>query len=310
MQADTLDTHKLLPYLAIFRQVVELGSFQAVATQHGVPRSSISKKITQLEAMVDQRLLQRTTRKLSITESGEHLLKLSASLTPLLEDVASFVSEGKSEPSGKVKISSSTIFGQRCLVPHMPHLIRKFPQIHFDLSFSDSNVDLIEEKIDIAIRIGHLPDSPMLARQIAEKRWCFVASPSYIAQYGTPKHPKDLLAHQCLVFRSKTFHADEWAYLDHDGEMGIVTVEEVVSSDDARALVDMLKAGLGVGRIDASAIRAELDSGELQIILPEFAHPQTAPIQLLCLGKATRSKACKAVWEELASLFCSELPSS
>ncbi len=260
----------------------------------------MSKKISQLEQLVDQRLIQRTTRKLSLTESGENLFEISGNLLPLLESVEDYISDNQSTPKGRVKVSCSTLFGQNYLLPELGYLREAFPDIQLELNFDDSNVDLIEEGIDIAIRIGHLPDSPMLARKIGEKRMCFVASPDYLSRASSPSHPRELTAHQCLIFKSRTSHFDCWQFADEDGKLESIRVDSSICCNDARALVTMLKSGLGIAMIDPHFISQELSSGELVEILSDYTSGQSVPIQLLCLGRATRSKASKAIWESLA----------
>ncbi|PMJ91389.1 LysR family transcriptional regulator [Vibrio sp. 10N.261.55.A7] len=297
------DTHKLLPNLAVFRLVAKLGSFQAAANQMGLPRPSVSKKISQLEELVGQRLMQRTTRKLALTESGEDLLRITESLPSILNHVDDFISKQHAEPKGLVRISCSTLIGQRYLLSHVKSLMARFPQIRLELSFDDNNTDLLENKVDIAIRIGNLPDSPMVARAIGIKRWCFVASPDYIENMGTPSEPSQLKSHQCLVFKNNTTTHDCWQFKNSVGAMESINVEAAITSDDARALVEMLKSGLGIAMIDPNFIAEELASGELVKILTPFTTDETVPIQLVCLGRTTRSKASEAVWEELVTLL-------
>ncbi|MFN1618722.1 LysR family transcriptional regulator [Vibrio rotiferianus] len=297
------DIHKLLPHLATFRLVAERGSFQSAANELNLPRSSVSKKIRQLEEIVEQRLLQRTTRKLTLTEAGEALLNTTQELPSLIDKMETFLLDQQTIPSGKVKISCSTLLGQHYLLPQMKYLVACFPQIQFQLSFDDNCVDLIESKIDIAIRIGELPDSPMLARKIGEKRWCFVASDDYLKVNGYPTHPNQLVFHQCLVFANQTSTQNHWQFVDENKNIESVSVEGAIQSDDARALVELLKQGVGIARLDPNVIASELESGELTTILDSYTVDFTAPIQLLCLGKATHSKASRAVWDELARVL-------
>ncbi|MBW3696415.1 LysR family transcriptional regulator [Vibrio sp. T187] len=303
MDTNNLETHKVLPYLVVFRLVAKLGSFQAAANQLQLPRPSVSKKIAQLENMMGQRLIQRTTRKLALTESGENLLRVTDTLPSLMNSVDEFISQQQIEPSGVVKISCSTLIGHRYLLQHIKTLIQRFPDVQLDLSFDDNNVDLLDDKIDIAIRIGHLPDSPMVARTIGYKSWCFVTSPEYLHTAPMPIHPREFIHHQCLVFKNKTHVHDCWPFKSEINTVESVQVERTLTSDDARALVEMLKDGLGIAMIDPNFIEHEIKSGELVKILPDYCIEDTVPIQLVCLGKSTRTKASKVIWEELAKLL-------
>ncbi|WP_038196147.1 LysR family transcriptional regulator [Vibrio nigripulchritudo] len=298
-----MNTHKLLPYIPVFRLVASQGSFQAAANALNIPRSSVSKKISQLESLVGQRLFQRTTRKLVITESGQQLLCISEGLPTLLDGIETFVSAQQSEPSGKVKISCSTLIGHQYLLPHVQELKTRYPKIVLELSFTDSYVDLMEELVDIAIRVGNLPDSPMLARKIGDKSLVCVANPDYLRAHGTPLTPEDLEAHQCLVFKSKSSNHSYWHFQNPEGNTLAVQVRETLICDDARALMEMVKSGLGITMVDPQLIRKELETGELIQILEPFSVTCTQPVQLVCLGRATRSKAAKVIWEELANLL-------
>ncbi|WP_394251750.1 LysR family transcriptional regulator [Vibrio profundi] len=303
MDTNNLDTHKVLPYLVVFRLVAQLGSFQAAANQLQLPRPSVSKKIAQLESIMGQRLIQRTTRKLALTESGNCLLKITDALPSLMSNVDEFISQQQVEPSGIVRISCSTLIGQRYLLPHIKSLITRFPDIQLDLSFDDNNVDLLDDKIDIAIRIGHLPDSPMVARIIGYKSWCLVASPEYLRSASSLSHPFDLIQHQCLVFKNKTYVHDCWQFKSENNTIESIQVQGVLTSDDARALVELLKDGLGIAMIDPNFVEQEIKHGELVEVLPEYRIEDTAPIQLVCLGRSARTKASKVIWQELAELL-------
>lgn len=298
-----MNTHKLLPYLPIFRLVAIKGSFQGAANDLNLPRSSVSKKISQLESLVEQRLIQRTTRKLVLTESGNKLLKLSEGLPNILNDIEEFVSDFQEAPVGKVKVSCSTLIGHQYLLPHIKLLREKYPKITLELSFNDSYVDLVEERVDIAIRVGNLPDSPMLARKIGDKSLVCVASPDYLLTHGTPSSPEELDVHKCLVFKSKSSNHSYWHFQNSEGSTHPIPIHETLICDDARALIDMVKSGLGITMVDPNLIRNEMSTGELIQILEPFNVTCTQPVQLLCLGRATRSKAAKVIWEELANIL-------
>jgi len=303
MNTNSIDTHKILPYLVVFRLVAQLGSFQAAANQLQLPRPSVSKKIAQLESIMGQRLIQRTTRKLALTENGNSLLKITEALPSLMNNVDEFISQQSVDPSGVVRISCSTLIGHLYLLPHIKDLIKRYPDIQLDLSFDDNNVDLLEDKTDIAIRIGHLPDSPMVARTIGHKSWCFAASPEYLLSAPSLRHPSELIHHQCLVFKNKTHLHDCWPFKSESNTIESVQVQGVLTSDDARALVEMLKDGLGIAMIDPAFIEEEIRTGELIKILPDYNIEETVPIQLVCLGRSARTRASQAIWEALSELL-------
>ncbi|QIL89057.1 LysR family transcriptional regulator [Microbulbifer sp. SH-1] len=294
--------HLQLPNLYVFQQVAKRGSFQAAADHLQLSRSAVSKKVAQLEGHLSQRLLQRSTRKLRLTEIGESLLKATATLEQLVFDTEQLRLDQQQQPSGSVKISSSTLITQRLLLPILPALKTEFPRITLDLNIDDQQVDLIETGVDIAVRIGHLPDSSLVARQIGVKTWGYFASPAYLRLHGEPVDPSQLRDHQCLVFRSQQLNANHWPFVDPEAPAGAIEsllIEPAVTSDNASALVEMATMGLGIIQVDPLIIELELTSGALVPVLRRWRHPESAPIHLVCLGRKARNRSVDAVWEFL-----------
>ena len=292
--------HNHLSQLYLFHNVVRLGSFQAVATKYNLPRSSVSKKIQQLEEHVGQRLIQRSTRKLSLTEAGRDLLAASESLGKLVEDSQRVIDEHESMPSGTVKISCTVIIGQKFVLPLIQSLRRDYPAISLELYFSDDHVDLLEQEIDIAIRIGHLPDSSLMARKVGGKRLGWYASPDYLRDHGTPKDPDTLNEHQCLIFKNQSVALNYWPFKQKNGEIKKVKIQSHIATDDGRALVEMARLGLGIMMIDPLLIEEDLERGSLVPILTDWQHPDSFPINLVCLGRNYRSRASTTIWEALS----------
>ena len=292
--------HKQLENLYLFHLVAVSGSFQGAADKVSLPRSSVSKRISKLEQTLNVRLLERSTRKLSLTQSGHELLKSTEQLQNVLHNTETLSDQVQSLPQGKVKIGCSTLMANRLLIPHLNELSQIYPDICFDLNLSDEVVDLIDNQVDIAIRIGHLPDSSLLARKIGEKTFGWFASPQYLAQYGTPDSPQSLLNHRCLVFKNKVTTLDSWTFVHSQGEVNSIKVKPAMISDDARALVQLATLGQGIIMVDPRFIEQELNSSELVPIFTDYTHPDKQPIHLVCLGKKGRSRAVTCVWEALS----------
>jgi DNA-binding transcriptional LysR family regulator len=288
-----------LSHLYLFQEVIRLGSFQAAAIQCNLPRSSVSKKIQQLEAHLGQRLIQRSSRKLSLTEAGVSLLDASQPLKALIEDSQRVMEDLDFTPSGKVKISCSSLIGQHYLLPLFSQLREQYPNISLELSLSDKYIDLIEEQVDIAIRIGHLPNSSLVARKIGEKRWGWYASPEYLEIYGTPTHPNELSDHQCLVFKNSNIELKNWPFDNGDGQIESIQIQSNITTDDSRALVEMARLGLGIIMIDPLLIRKDIEQKNLTPVLSNWKDPNTDPINLVCLGRNYRSRASTSIWEAL-----------
>ncbi|WP_087016924.1 LysR family transcriptional regulator [Thaumasiovibrio subtropicus] len=298
-----IEAIKILPYLPMFRLVIEKGSFQGAAAHLSLPRSSVSKKIQQLEVLVGQRLIQRTTRQLVLTEAGEHLLTLSQNLPQLLSQLETFSQAQQTEPTGVVKISSSTLLAQQCILPHLTALKARFPKVTIELNLDDNYVDLIATRVDIAIRIGHLPDSNLVARKIGEKSMCVAASPDYLQRHGTPQTPDQLSQHHCIIFKSRENTHNHWPFRVTDGATITIDVTASLYSDDARSLLALACQGFGIVRVDPAFIAEELQTGKLVRILQRYDVDDVLPIQLVCLSRDSRSRASMAVWEYLASML-------
>lgn len=292
--------HKQLENLYLFHLVALSGSFQGAADKAGLPRSSVSKRIAKLEQTLNLRLLERSTRKLSLTQNGHELLKSTEQLQNVLHNTETLSEQVQSRPQGKVKIGSSTLMANRLLIPHIKELSQTYPDICFDLNLTDEVVDLIDNQVDIAIRIGHLPDSSLLARKIGDKTFGWFASPHYLEQNGTPDSPKSLFNHRCLVFKNNTVTLDNWIFLHPEGEVDTIKVNPAMICDDARGLVQLATLGQGIIMVDPAFIEREIRTNELIPIFTDYSHPDRQPIHLVCLGKKGRSRAVTYVWEALS----------
>jgi len=286
-----------VPLLHVFHAVVACGSFQGAAEQLKLPRSSVSKKVRQLEDLVGQPLLMRSTRQLHITDVGQDLVTQTQHLSDVLSNMGQVIEATQGQVRGSVKLSASVLMGQRFVLPLLHDLQSRFPEVVLDLNLDDDNVDLLANRVDIAIRVGHLPDSTLIARQLGQKKWGWFASPKYLAARGEPENPQALTLHNCLVFTNRRVTMNHWPFKDQHGDTHTVEVSGSVTTDNSRALVDMASAGLGIVMVDPLFIRHELQQGALVPILTQWQHPDTSPIHLLCLGQ--RSRAAQAVWQFL-----------
>jgi DNA-binding transcriptional LysR family regulator len=185
------------------------------------------------------------------------------------------------------------------LLPLFSQLREQYPNISLELSLSDKYIDLIEEQVDIAIRIGHLPDSSLVAKKIGVKRWGWYASPEYLHIHGTPTHPNELNNHQCLVFKNSNIELKNWPFDNGNGRIESIQIQSNMTTDDSRALVEMARLGLGIIMIDPLLIRKDIEQTTLIPILTDWKHPSTDPINLVCLGRNYRSRASTSIWEAL-----------
>ncbi|MFK4752447.1 LysR family transcriptional regulator [Oceanobacter antarcticus] len=300
------DLYGHLPHLYVFLTVVEQGSFQAAARRLALPRSSVSKRVAQLETQLGLRLLQRSTRRLHLTAEGQALLEAAQPLIAAMQQVANVTQQAALVLRGKVVISSSTLIGERYLLPLLVGLKCEYPGIVIELRLTDLVVDLIADGADLALRIGNLPDSSMVAKRVGTKRWGCFASPDYLARQGIPQTPAELAQHECLLFRSRSQVLDHWVFAA-SGEEVSLKITEAHSADDGRTLVAMACSGLGIIWGDPNWVRAELEQGRLVEVLESWRPGVSSPIHWLSLGKSARNPAVEVVWQHLGERLLTAL---
>lgn len=209
-----------LSAMKVFVQVVESGSFARASERLGISTTACSRQIADLEAHLGGRLLNRTTRKLSLTESGRAFHERSLQLLSDLEEAEQLVAQSADAPRGTLRITCSTHFGMRQLAPAIAVFMLRYPAVKFDVSLSDRIVDIVEEGFDLAVRIGSLGSQTLVARKLGQSRMIACASPAYLAARGVPQRPQDLVTHNCLTYAYGP-PAGQWTFrdaMDGDGE--------------------------------------------------------------------------------------------
>jgi DNA-binding transcriptional LysR family regulator len=188
-----------LARIRAFVQVFDSGGFSSAARQHGRSKALLSKYVTDLEDYLGVRLMNRTTRKLSLTEAGEAYYREASALLQQLDDLDATITDQTAEPRGLLRVSAPRNFGEDTLAPAIYEYLRKHPKVTLDLRLEDRYVDLVDEGVDVALRISTLADSSLIARKIADMHVIVGASPGLLKQYGTPKHPEDLRHLPCII---------------------------------------------------------------------------------------------------------------
>ncbi len=264
-----------LTEIAIFVKVVELSSFTAAAEALEMSQPVVSKAVTRLEEKLGARLLNRTTRRLSLTEAGAELYGRSVRALAEIEDAQLEVARFQTEPRGTLRVSAPTSFSILHLGPVLQAFTSRFPGVSVEMHLDDRQIDLIEEGYDVAIRIARLQDSNLVARRLAPCEQVLCASPDYLAKRGTPERPEDLLAHSCIVY-SLLATPREWRFTDAAGETHVVPISGAIVSNNGLLNRSAAVAGAGIVLLPTFYIGDELRSGALVAVLTEFKPTELA----------------------------------
>lgn len=283
---------KKLPDLeawAIFAKVAEKGSFAQAAAALSLSQATVSKAITRLEARMKTCLLHRTSRRIALTDSGLAALERASRILQEGESIEAEITDLSSSLRGTIRVAAPMSFGIARLAPILPAFMQAHPEVELDVHFSDEQVDLIRDRVDVALRIAHLVDSSLLARQLCKVRVLLVGSPAYFAQHGRPAHPRDLAQHKGLQYRY-TASGTSWRFLHP--EQGEFTQEMPIQLcvNNAEALGPALLAGLGLALQPSFLVWQELRSGALEIAMEGW---EVEPIALHVLTPPGRGRPAR-----------------
>ena len=262
-----------LSVLQTFVDVVKQGSFAAVARDRTIDPSSVSRAIAALEKELGIRLLQRTTRHLSLTEAGMAYFQRIEPLIEEMQQAIAIATDLSGHPKGTLRVTASVSFGLTCIVPLLPAFRTHYPDLTIDLVLTDANVDLFTERIDLAIRLGLLTDSTLIAQRLMPTRYYVCASPTYLNQQGTPHTPEAIVDHNCLLFPLAGFRS-QWHFKSkdsHDQEEVKVLVKGDMMISNAIALQQCAIAGMGLALLPNWLIDTHLHDGTLVDVFPDYA---------------------------------------
>jgi len=257
--------------IPVFVAVVEQGGFSSAAQVLGISKSAVSKRIGLLEQHLGVKLLQRTTRKISLTEAGEHYFAHAKVAHGAAKDAEDAVTQLQGEPQGRLRINAPMSFGRLHLAPLIPKFLARFPKINIDLVMDDKHVDLVGDGFDVAIRAGVLPDSSLIARKLAPLNSVICASPGYLKKQGHPSTPEQLEDHNCLLY-SYANQLNSWTLMDHK-ESHVIEVSGNYQVNNSEALREALMQDMGVARLPTFVAAADIESGALVQVLPEYKMP-------------------------------------
>lgn len=256
--------------LVAFCRVVEAGGFSAAAAELNVSHTVMSKQVHQLESMLGAQLLNRTTRRLALTEAGQAYYERARRILEDLQEADLAVTQHHATPRGTLRINAPMAFGTLDVALWLPRFMARHPDLKIDLVCNDRFVDLIEEGFDVALRLAHdLPDSSLMAKRLASSKMLLVASPAYLEKHGTPRIPQDLAKHNCLTY-TLVPRPNEWMFNMPDGSRETVTVRGTLQANTSLALRAAAVAGVGITATTSFVVHDDIARGDLVPVLSDY----------------------------------------
>lgn len=264
-----------LTAMNMFIRVVETGSFSAVAKEMNSTQPTISKNIAELESWLGAKLLNRSTRSLRLTETGTDYYERCVAILQDVEEAEQVVGQLQTQPKGLIRVSAVVAFGRLHVVPRLNKFLSEYPEIKIDVRLNDRVIDLVEEGIDVAFRMGELADSSLIAKKLCNSPMVTVASPNYLKKYGVPAHPRDLRDHNYLIYSDGGRKAE--IQFQENGEPFFVRAEGNFRTNNTEAMRTALQSDLGITRAPRWLVGDSIASGELITVLDSF---QPGPLDI------------------------------
>lgn len=256
--------------MLVFARVVQAGSFTAAAAELGMPKSTVSRKVAELEERLKARLLQRTTRKFSLTDAGRTYYDYCARIVGEVEDAERAITRLQETPRGLLRVTAPV--NSAFLGPVISDYLKRYPEVRIELFCTGRLVDLVEERFDVGIRAGALADSTLVARRLGTARWFLVATPGYLKKRGRPRSPEDLRSHDCLFFGAG---ANATMHLENGPASVTISPGARTLVNDMDILDSVVIAGLGIGLVPAVRCAEALREGRLERVLADWDAPAT-----------------------------------
>jgi len=262
--------------MTAFVRTVETGGFSAAARQIGLTPSALSKLVTRLEDRLGARLLQRTTRRLQLTAEGEAFYARAKPILAAMDEAEAEVTQAGASPRGLLRLHCGSTFGMHQLAPAIPRFLGRHPAVEIDITISDQPLGAMEEAMDLAIRIGPLDESSLVARRICNLERVICASPAYLERHGTPRTPDELQQHNCLWITSLPA-LRRWPF-DTDDGIRVVHVGGNVAANNAETILQLALAGVGITRLSDVVVAEAIRRGTLVRILTDWHHVEPVPL--------------------------------
>jgi len=261
-----------LQAMRVFVRVAELNSFSAVAKQLGVARSVITRQVAALEIHLGTKLMARSTRRLTLTSEGASYLEKCRVILNLVDAAETGIAQERLTPRGLIRISVPLSFGVKRVMPHLLEFVRRYPEVNIDMDYSDRRVNLIEDGIDLSIRITPKLESSDVVRKISHSRLCVIASPGFLARCGTPNHPSKLIHHQCLGY-TIAGGQQAWQFL-LNGQLQSFPLRSQIIANNGEVLTEAAAQGLGITCQPDFIAQPALTAGKVKEILMDFSMPE------------------------------------
>jgi len=264
--------------MQVFVKIVDAGSLSAAARALDISLPAVVRTLASLERHLGARLLNRTTRRINLTDAGSRYYERSREILAQVEETELEASGATKKPSGTLSLTAPVLYGRINVMPIVAEYRRRFPDVAVRLMLLDRNVNLLEEGLDLAIRIGHLEDSSLVAAPLGTVRRVAYASPAYLRKHGTPRHPRDLVQHACLTFTALN-EGDHWQFRE-DRRRVTVKVRPGFSSNVGDAVIAMAQSDQGIALALSYQVEQAVKAGRLRLILEEF-EPEPLPVSAL-----------------------------
>ncbi|MNF36428.1 HTH-type transcriptional regulator DmlR [compost metagenome] len=287
--------------LAFFTQLIRLGSLAATARELNLTPPAVSKRLAQMEQRLGVRLLNRTTRSISLTAEGELYLINAQRILSEIEEMERQVASRRAEPKGLLRVNAPLGFGRTHICPAISSFVRRYPEVEVQLHLTDRPINLPDDAIDVAIRFGELPDSRLIARKIAANRRRLCASPSYLEAFGHPETPKDLMQHNCIVLRQNDAAFGIWR-LSRGKQTESVKVRGSLSTNDGEVALNWALDGHGILMRAEWNLASHLSSGRLVEVLSDYETPP-ADIYAVYLERLNLSAKVSVFIKHLREFF-------
>lgn len=288
--------------MKIFLRVVEANSFVRAAESLSLPASSVTGMVKALEQHLQVRLLNRTTRNLSLTPEGENYLLRCQEIIDLIEHTERSLTSAKQAPQGRLRVDMPSGIAHAVVLPQLRDFQHRYPNIYLNIGVNDRQIDLIQDGVDCVIRTGALEDSALVARRIGQLQWVTCAAPTYLARFGTPTQLEDLTRHQSIHYFSNTArHAGDFHFLNNNASVTL-TLDGAIATNETELYIKLCRDGFGLAQMAEVLIADRLQSAELVEVLAEF-RPATVPISLVYPHQKFISPTLHAFTNWITGLF-------